>query len=333
MRSAPPPSGTGLAPWQAALPLLLVVVVLGALAVRDAARLLLPGSLVAAPTIALLVTLASLFGYVTTNYFLAQLLVMPLVLGELLVLHWIAGQSGWRDRLGGLVLLLAIVVVALLSYSPLPFLMQPVILAAVCIGELGRGWLRQSAIVVVATVGAFAAAFVLVPAPIWQSVKFVRVASSGAKRGWPLGLMTPSDMLGLRQVVRTPRPIVGMFVFQGLIVGIVVLAAVSALWHERRRAAIFQAGVAFIVLGSYAAVYAARGYSYEQWKWISFFQPTFMTAVFSLVVAASGAVGAEMGTESADRVASGRGRARCGADRGIGEDDGDRHSVQLVRSG
>ena len=44
--------------------------------------------------------------------------------------------------------------------------MQPVILAAVCIGELGRGWLRQSAIVVVATVGAFAAALVLVPAPI-----------------------------------------------------------------------------------------------------------------------------------------------------------------------
>ena len=68
-------------------------------------RLLLPGSLVAAPTIALLVTLASLFGYVTTNYFLAQLLVMPLVLGELLVLHWIAGQSDWRERLGGLVLL------------------------------------------------------------------------------------------------------------------------------------------------------------------------------------------------------------------------------------
>ena len=49
-------AGTGLGTWQAALPLALVGVALGALAVRDTVRLLLPGSLVAAPVIALLAT-------------------------------------------------------------------------------------------------------------------------------------------------------------------------------------------------------------------------------------------------------------------------------------
>jgi len=280
-------AGTGLGTWQVALPVLLVAVALGALAVRDAARLLLPGSLVAAPMIALLATMASLFGYVTTNYFLAQVLVMPLALAELLVLHWIARRSTWREEVAGLVLLAAILVTAILSYSPMPFLMQPIILAAVCLGELGEGWLRRSAVVAVSTVGTFVVTCALVPEPVWRSVEFVR-ASGGAGIGWPLGLMTPLDVLGFHQVIRTPRPIVGTFILESLIVGSVVLAAVWALWNERRRAAIFNAAAAFVVLGSYAVVYAGRGYSYDQWKWISFFQPVFIAAVFALAVAAAG---------------------------------------------
>ena len=279
--------GTGLGTWQIALPFLLVAVALGALAIRDTARLLLPGSLVAGSVIALLATMASLFAYVTTNYFLGQVLVMPLTLGELVVLHWIARQSTWRKRIAGLVLLVAMVVVAVLSFTPLAFLMQPVILAVVCVGEVGRGWLRRSAVVIASSVGTFVIGCALVAESVWRSLR-VTHSFAGAALGWPLGLMTPLDVLGFRQAIRKPRPVVGTFVFETAIIGAVVLAAVWVLWNERRRAAISSAAAAFFVLGSYALVYANEGYSYQQWKWISFFQPVFIVAVFALVVAAAG---------------------------------------------
>jgi hypothetical protein len=101
-------------------------------------------------------------------------------------------------------------------------------------------------------------------------------------------MMTPFEMLGFRQAVRTPRPVVGIFIFETAIVGIIVLGAVWALWAERRRAAIFHAAAAFVVLGSYAVAYWTRGFSYEQWKWISFFQPMLVAGVFALVAAAAG---------------------------------------------
>jgi len=41
------------------------------------------------------------------------------------------------------------------------------------------------------------------------------------------------------------------------------------------------------VLVSYAGAYVVRRYSYEQWKWISFFQPAFVAAVFALLLAAA----------------------------------------------
>jgi hypothetical protein len=282
-------AGTGLGTWQISLPLLLVGVAMGALAVRDAARLLLPNSLVAAPVIALLATTASLFAYVTVNYFLAQILIMPLAIGELLVLHWIAEQSSWRKRVPGLVLLLAIVLTATLGYSPMAFFMQPVILVIVCLGELGSGWLRRSSWIAVSTIGAFLVAFGMAPEPVKRSAEFVR-QSLAAPKGWPLGLMTPLEALGLRQPIRIPRPTVATFILEGAIVGGIVLAAVWVLlWSERERAAKLYAAAAFVVLGSYAAVYVDRGYSYEQWKWISFFQPLLIVAVYGLVLAAASA--------------------------------------------
>ena len=280
-------AGTGSGTWQAAIPLLLVGVALGALAVRDAARLLLPASLIAAPVIALLATTASLFGYVTTNYFLAQVLVMPLALGELLVLHWIVQQTERRARVAGLVLLTAMVVIATLSYSPMAFVMQPIILGAVCLAEIGPGWLRRSLRAAVSTLGAFAIAYVLAPDPFRRSFEFVHV-SLREDKGWPLALMTPLDLLGFRPAVHSPHSVVGVFVVESLIVGAIVLGAVWVLWRQRRGAALVHGAAALVVLGSYAAAYAARGYSYEQWKWISFFQPVFIVAVFGLVAAAAG---------------------------------------------
>ena len=102
--------------------------------------------------------------------------------------------------------------------------------------------------------------------------------------------MTPLDVLGLRPAIRTPRPVVGTFVFEATIVGLIVVASVWTLWNRRRSAALLCGAAALVVLGSYAAVYAERGYSYEQWKWISYFQPVFITAMYALVVAAGAAL-------------------------------------------
>jgi len=280
-------AGTGLGTWQVALSLLLVGVALGAVAIRDTARLLLPRSDVAASLIAVLATMASLFAYVTTNYFLAQVLVVPLALGEVLVLHWIARQSRPREWARGLVLLAAMVLIAVLSYSPMAFVMQPVLVAVVCLGEIGRGWWRRSVTVVAAVLGAFVAAYAFVPAPFTRSFEFIRV-SLLEERGWPLGLMTPLDLLGFRQAVRGPRPNGWAFLLEALMVGVIVIAAVWALWSEQCRAALVLAAAVAVILASYAVVYYARGVSYEQWKWISFFQPMLFVAVFALVVAAAG---------------------------------------------
>jgi hypothetical protein len=281
-------AGTNTQVWQATLPLLLVLVGLVALAVRDAADLALAGRRVAPAAVALLATIASLFGYVTTNYFLAQILVMPLAIAEWLVLHELARKPGRRERVAGVILLVAIVTTAVLSYSPMVFLMTPVIVGAVCLGEVGRGWpdwWRRSVRVVALDAGAFALAFILVPGPFLRAVQFAG-RSADEKRGWPLGLMTPLDFLGLRSVVRTPRPHGGVFAFETVILGVVLLAAVALLRRRQARTATFLAATVFVVLGSYVAVYIARGYSYEQWKWISFFQPVLVAAVYTLVCAA-----------------------------------------------
>ena len=309
-------AGTGLGTWQAALPLALVGVALGALAVRDTVRLLLPGSLVAAPVIALLASMASLFGYVTVNYFLAQVLAMPLVLCELMALHWLARRPGRQERVAGLVLLAAVVLTAILSYSPMAFFMQPVIVGAVCVSEVGRGWLRRSAAVVVSTAGAFVVAALLAPVPFARSAAFVRVSFRKGP-GWPLGLMTPLDVLGLRPAIRTPRPVVGTFVFEATIVGLIVVASVWTLWNRRRSAALLCGAAALVVLGSYAAVYAERGYSYEQWKWISYFQPVFITAMYALVVAAGAALVARLDAGASDCRPGDRRDVGGRADRGI----------------
>jgi hypothetical protein len=279
-------AGTNTEAWQATLPLLLVCVALVALAVRDAAELALAGRRLAPSAVAFLAAIASLFGYVTTNYFLAQILVMPLAVAEWLVLHSLARAAGGRERVAGVILLIAVVTIAVLSYSPMAFLMQPVIVAAVCLGEVGRDWWRRSLRVVGLAAGALVIAFTLVPGPFRRAVDFAR-HSVDQKRGWPLGLLTPLDVLGLREVVRPPRPVAGIFAVESVILGAVVLAAVALLWRRQARTAIFLAATAFVVLGSYVAVYVARGYSYEQWKWISFFQPLIVAAVYTLVCAAA----------------------------------------------
>jgi len=85
---------------------------------------------------------------------------------------------------------------------------------------------------------------------------------------------------------------------------------VWVLWNQQRRAAIFSAAAMFVVLGSYVAAYLDRGYSYEQWKWISFFQPVVITTAFALVASAAGVLIARW--KSASRI-SGRALAAVAA--------------------
>jgi hypothetical protein len=273
-------AGTGLGVWRVALPVLLVMVVLGALAVRDAARLLLSNPIGPA-VVALLVTVASLFVYVVTNYFLAQALAMPLVIAELLTLRAIARSESLKGALRYGTVFLALVVIAMMSYSLMAFAMQPALLGIIAVSEVGRGWLRRVTMAVAAVFGAFVVTLALVPVPFSRAIDLLHASFLG-KNGWPLGLMTPLELLGVRPALRHPHPVAGRFMIEAIVVGALILGAMHVL--RKRDAGLFGCA-ALMVLASYGIVYLSLGYSYEQWKWIAFFQPLLIASTFTLVAA------------------------------------------------
>jgi hypothetical protein len=135
---------------------------------------------------------------------------------------------------------------------------------------------------------AFLVAILVIPAEMYRTVRFTGVAfDHGA--GWPLGLMTPLDILGLGHVIRTPRPLAGVFVLQTIVVGHLNAAAVWQQLRRQRDVAVFCGATALCLLAVYAVVYLLRGYSYSQWKWISFFQPIFVVAMYTMLFAAGSA--------------------------------------------
>ena len=216
---------------------------------------------------------------------------MPLVLGELVVLYWIVGRSTWRERTPG-------------ARTPrgnrrdcdLELLANGVRDAA---GRRRSGLPEPSRTRLVATQHRsrrgghrrFAVAFVLAPEPFLRSAGYVHVGV-GVQKGMAARIddadrhlgISPGDprVLGRARACSSSRRCCSEQSCS---------ARSGPSGNERRRAAMLGAAVTLIVVGPMPrCTLGVAVVRYEQWKWIAFFEPAFVVAVFSLVVAAGGSL-------------------------------------------
>ena len=118
------------------------------------------------------------------------------------------------------------------------------------------------------------------------------------KAGWPLVAMTPFEILGIlpfRGMVDSTRrvafadvnmisPSAAQWFGQALLLVAFLGFASFVAWRRRRTFALFPLVAGMAVLVSYRVLYSQRGISYQQWKWITFFQPLLTIAVLVAIV-------------------------------------------------
>jgi hypothetical protein len=133
--------------------------------------------------------------------------------------------------------------------------------------------------------GALLVAVALGPGLVRAAIEITRDLSEvGA--GWPLPGVLPTDMLGFQSSEVATRTPVTVAVSVG-VVGALVAVAV-ALWRRRLAPLVLPllAGIASILVTYGLAYQREGGPTYRQFKWVSFFTPTFV--VFALALVALG---------------------------------------------
>jgi hypothetical protein len=275
---------TGVGDWQALLPVVLTMVLLSALAVRDLANRLFPGSRMRATIVAVIASAGYLFALIQGHYFISQLMAMPIAVG-LAVIYLGAVDQTTRANFFRLIALVALFdIVLAFTYAHMLFLSQPIIGGAVLLAIVGKGWAAKARrVVTVAALGMVATA-VVIPQRFWIALHTLADLVSDKKSGFPLNGFTPLQVLGLQKTLTAPSH--GQLLLQGAVVLLVVALAAAVLWRTDRRGAAFCVAAPALILGSYYVIFFSRGRSYTQWKWISFFQPLYMGTVILVVCAA-----------------------------------------------
>ena len=123
-------------------------------------------------------------------------------------------------------------------------------------------------------------------------------ALSNSYDGWPLVAMTPFEILGIlpfRGMVDTTRrvafedvnmisPSAAQWFGQALLLLAFLGFASFIAWRLRHKFSLLPLVAGLAVLVSYGFLYSQRGISYQQWKWITFFQPLLTIAVIVAIV-------------------------------------------------
>jgi hypothetical protein len=132
--------------------------------------------------------------------------------------------------------------------------------------------------------GCFVLAWVLVPAWLINGIRLAQHFDT-VDAGWKLPGFVPVELLGFIRT-ETPRPSASRWIWSAAVIGIFILGA----WSLRKREAVisrFGAAVVVLILASYGAVLLREGApSYQQWKWITFFQPVFVAVIVATVALA-----------------------------------------------
>lgn len=294
---------TGVGDWQALLPAILVAMLLGVLALRDLANRLFPKSRTRAAIIALIASASFLFAYIQGQYFISQILAMPIAVALALAYFEAVDQTTRDEFFRSIAVVGVLDIVLAFTYPHMLFLAQPVLVGAVLLASFGPGWVvRARRLVVVAAAGPIVAA-ILVPERFYIAVKTFFDLASDTKSGFPLAAFTPLQLLGFQKILTAPTRHV--LVIQAAIVFAVVSVAVLVLWRKDRRPAIFCAATVAFVLGSYGVIYAIRGKSYSPWKWVSFFQPLYTTLVVLVVCAAAASLLGRIHVDTTVRLVAG----------------------------
>jgi hypothetical protein len=222
-----------------------------------------------------------LFVYVSSLYFLAQILSMAMAIGFFLVIEDARGLS-LKAAMRHILLAALILSGLLLTYPHMAFLTPPIVLAIFALSDPRR--VRDIARVVGVVAAAFLLGCALIPERALLSARRL-VDLESVVAGWPLQGVLPWGLVGFQRSFRQTVSPATLVASALLLIG----CAAAALIHHRSTQDLnrFPAmPILAVGLGSYAVFYFGKGGpSYVQWKWLSFFQPLIILAIFVPVLA------------------------------------------------
>ncbi|HEX2039286.1 MAG TPA: hypothetical protein VHF47_06075 [Acidimicrobiales bacterium] len=281
---------TGRPTWQVILPAMLAATFLCALAAYCLVRRVAVGRATAL-VVALAACSTFLFVYLQVNYFLSQVLGTAAAAALLLVYADAVGAPLDRQLWRPVVLASCVSVSLLLTYPHMAFLAPPVVAAMAMVAALARARAVRSLVPPAVRLGLLVvipllATLALLPGRFRSSVERTLDLSDSAA-GWPLPFLTPLQFLGFQRSFPRHQP-------AALVVGSAVLALASlwcARWLSRRRAApTLVAAAGGVALATYLVAYLRYGYSYNQWKWGTFFAPFLVVGLAVPIVLVAGEV-------------------------------------------
>lgn len=281
---------SGLETYQTTVPIIGLAALLVALACASLAGRIVSGSALRTVTIGLAAIAPYLFVYNATMYFLSQALSIAPIIALLVVYLAVADRRHDRSEvICGIATIALLEVPVLLTYPHMAVLAQPLILGIAWIADGPHDLLgRAKRLAIAASAGLALAALAVLPAlrgAIERANALVDVDA-----GWPLGLLGPLHVLGFQRFpsmvdLASPGPTSQRYLVETLIVGVAVVGATLILIKNDRRHAWLGGAATLAVFVSHRFVYQAEGYSYRQWKWVSFFQPILSTALVAVLCA------------------------------------------------
>jgi hypothetical protein len=282
---------TGLDVYEATIPVVGFGAFLVALACALLAERIVPGSTLRSAAIGLVAVASYLFVYSTAHYFLAQVLTIAPAVVLLVLYSDVAQQRGRVSLIRSTAAAALLLVPVLLTYPHMAVLLQPVVLAIAWLADGFRNLARRAKRLAGCAAGGIGAAVILVLPAVGDAVDRARQLAR-VEAGWPLGLFSPFQSVGLQRFpdmvdITRPGPTTTRYFAEFAVVAAIAVATTLVLVRSGSPRPWLGGLVVLGVLVSYRFVYEQQGYSYRQWKWISFFQPMLSTALAALACGAA----------------------------------------------
>ena len=233
---------------------------------------------VAVVAVAVLPQTTFLYSYISSMYFLSQLLGLAFAITMIeIATRPYEGRQGFGMSAAALAAMFAGLV---LTYPHMAFLLPPIV-AVVIVASHGRDW--RAFLWGILRLGTGAAIGLLVMLPRTKVAIDRLLLLKDVEAGWPLDGVLPWGMVGAQErFVNTVSAVT--IVGSVLVVGV---SFVASAWLMHRDEDPWPRAFAVLLaacLASYAAFYFLRGGpTYEQWKWVSFVQPLIVAAIFAPV--------------------------------------------------